>query len=296
MMSPSVFKRSLFTLLSLFLITALAGCSSSDSAGTSDNTTGGTLSSPSEGASTDTDAVKTVLNEVNLSANEGEELNYSIEVPEGTSNLNVLITNVTGDPDLYVRHGSEPTQNDYDCRPYVDGEKDESCDFDNPQTGTWHVMVHAYKDFSGVSLKGGSGTAVASGGGFVDTMGMPTTGSNPGSGQGNNSDTTNTGGDNNNSDGSSNDSSGNNTGDSSNDNNNNSSGDNSGDSSNGNTGGSDGNSGGNNTGGDVGSSGGGSGSDTDTNTNTTGLNQLVFSDLRRTMVNETITFPVLGND
>ena len=45
------------------------------------------------------------------------------------------------------------------------------------------------------------------------------------------------------------------------------------------------------SGGSVSSSGAG-----ETNTNTSGLNQLVFSDLRRTKVNETITFPVLGSD
>ena len=284
-MSPSVFKRLLLTFLSLFLLTALAGCSYSDNAGASDDTTGGTLSSSSDGAPTSTAGVKTVLNEVDLSANKGDELKYSIEVPEGTSKLNILMSDVTGDPDMYVRHGAEPTEENYDCRPYKGDDKDELCDINNPQTGTWHVKIHAFTDFSGVDLKGDSVVAdtVASNDGSVNTMGMPPSDNNPGNDQGSTSA--------NNNDSSSSNDSGANTGENSNDTSGGDTSDTSGGSSttdNGNTGSS-----GSNTGGGVTSSGGGTENDASP---TLGLGQSVYSDLRRTKVNETITFPVLGSD
>lgn len=94
----------------------------------------------------------TVLDETNLVAIQGEMLHYSFEVAPDVTNLNVLMSNVSHDPDLYVRFGIPPTLDDYDCRPYKGGGSDEVCDINNPQAGTWYVMVHAYSDFSGVSL------------------------------------------------------------------------------------------------------------------------------------------------
>jgi len=92
------------------------------------------------------------INETNLAALQGEMLHYSFEVAPGTTNLNVQMSNVGADPDLYVRYGSAPTLTSYDCRPYKGGGIDEVCNFENPQAGTWHIMVHAYSDFSGVNL------------------------------------------------------------------------------------------------------------------------------------------------
>jgi hypothetical protein len=74
----------------------------------------------------------------------------------------------SGDADLYVKYGSEPTLNDYDCRPYQWG-NDESCSFDSPQSGTWHVMVHGYDSFSGVDLVGNHDGDDGDGGGGGDT-------------------------------------------------------------------------------------------------------------------------------
>ena len=110
------------------------------------------------------DAEVSLLEEINLSATQGQYLHYTFEVPEGSSHLNVLLTAGVGDPDLYVRFGSQPTVSEYDCRPYEDGTTDEVCDFTNPQAGTWYVMVHAYADFSGSNLTANI-TADSSGGG-----------------------------------------------------------------------------------------------------------------------------------
>ena len=86
-----------------------------------------------------------------LSASAGNWLHYTIEVPAGASNLNIASSGGTGDADLYVRRGSQPTTSAYDCRPYRSGNA-ETCSFASPQAGTWHVSLRAYSAFSGVSL------------------------------------------------------------------------------------------------------------------------------------------------
>lgn len=110
------------------------------------------VSLTAEASTGDVGNATTLLNEARLVATQGEYLHYSFEVAPGTTNLNVLMINVSGDPDLYVRYGSKPTLDEYDCRPYRGGDSDEVCNFSNPQTGVWHVMLHAYEDFSAVDL------------------------------------------------------------------------------------------------------------------------------------------------
>jgi hypothetical protein len=59
----------------------------------------------------------------------------------------------TGDADMYVKFGSEPTDTVYDCRPYVSGNA-ETCNIATAQAGTYYVNLKAYAAFSGVSLTG----------------------------------------------------------------------------------------------------------------------------------------------
>ncbi|MCQ3830111.1 S8 family serine peptidase [Microbulbifer elongatus] len=99
--------------------------------------------------------------ETSLSASSGQELRFTLEVPAGASNLTFQISGGSGDADLYVQYGSQPTTGSYDCRPYLNG-NNETCTISNVQAGTYHVMVRAYSSFSGVSLvgsfdEGGSG-------------------------------------------------------------------------------------------------------------------------------------------
>lgn len=91
--------------------------------------------------------------ETGLSASTGAELRYTLDVPAGASNLSFAISGGTGDADLYVRFGSEPTTGSFDCRPYLNG-NNETCNIAAAQTGTYYVMVRAYSSFSGVSLVG----------------------------------------------------------------------------------------------------------------------------------------------
>lgn len=69
-----------------------------------------------------------------------------------TGNLQIATSGGTGDVDLFVKFGSKPTSNSYDCRPYKNG-NGETCDFAAAKVGTYHVMLNGYQDYSGVTLK-----------------------------------------------------------------------------------------------------------------------------------------------
>ena len=86
-----------------------------------------------------------------ISASRGQWKHYTIEVPEGMSDFTVKTFGGTGDGDLFVKFGSQPTSSSYDCRPYKNG-NNETCTFTNPQAGTWHLSINAYRTFSGVTL------------------------------------------------------------------------------------------------------------------------------------------------
>ena len=100
-----------------------------------------------------------------LNAARGANLRFTIDVPAGASQLNFRLSSGSGDADIYVRFGSAPTTNAYDCRPYRNGNS-ENCAINPAQAGTYHVMVRAYASFSGVSL-------LAS---YNETSGAPATG------------------------------------------------------------------------------------------------------------------------
>ncbi len=88
-----------------------------------------------------------------LSGGSGDELDFEMQLPSGASDLSFNMSGGSGDADLYVRFGAAPTTSTYDCRPYSSG-NNESCDFANPQEGTYYVMVRGYSSFSGVDLVG----------------------------------------------------------------------------------------------------------------------------------------------
>ncbi len=89
--------------------------------------------------------------ESNLSAAKGSWLYFPVNVPAGTGQLDVSISGGTGDADLYVRQGSNPTTSTYNCRPYKNGNS-ETCSFSNPAASTWYIGIRAYSAFSGVTL------------------------------------------------------------------------------------------------------------------------------------------------
>ncbi len=87
----------------------------------------------------------------NLSGSQGSERFFTIDVPDGATDLVIAMSGGSGDADLYVRRGTAPTQSSYDCRPYLNG-NNETCTFASPQAGTWHVMIHGWTAYSGVTL------------------------------------------------------------------------------------------------------------------------------------------------
>jgi serine protease len=87
----------------------------------------------------------------NISASSGQWQRYTLTVPAGMSVLTFTISGGSGDADLYVRFGSQPSIFTFDCRPYRNGNS-ETCTFNNPNMGTWHIGLRAFRSFSGVRL------------------------------------------------------------------------------------------------------------------------------------------------
>ncbi|WMS86021.1 S8 family serine peptidase [Pleionea litopenaei] len=87
----------------------------------------------------------------NLSGSRRAWDHYTVEIPAGMSSLSVVMSGGSGDADLYVNFGSQPTTSSYDCRPYKNGNS-EVCTFTNPSAGTWHLSIYGYSAYSGVSL------------------------------------------------------------------------------------------------------------------------------------------------
>jgi Zn-dependent metalloprotease len=86
----------------------------------------------------------------NISGAKGAKVYYTVTVPSG-SNLTIAMSGGSGDADLYVKKGSNPTTSSYDCRPYRTGNS-ESCSFSGA-SGTYYIMLNGYAAFSGVTLK-----------------------------------------------------------------------------------------------------------------------------------------------
>lgn len=88
-----------------------------------------------------------------LSAAVSQNLNFTMDVPAGATNLSFAMSGGSGDADMHVRFGSPPTLTVYDCRPYTNG-NNETCNVSPAQAGRYYVMLNAYSAFSGVTLTG----------------------------------------------------------------------------------------------------------------------------------------------
>lgn len=104
-------------------------------------TTSGGTGNPQAGGGTVSD----------ITASAGQWKHYTLDVPAGMASFTVTTSGGSGDADLFVKFGSQPTSSSYDCRPYKNGNA-ETCTFSNPQAGTWHMSVNAYKTFAGLTL------------------------------------------------------------------------------------------------------------------------------------------------
>jgi len=88
----------------------------------------------------------------NLAGAQTDQTLFKLAVPNDATTLSFNLSGGTGDADLYVRKGQKPTQDIYDCRPYIGG-NNETCDMDVSQ-GDWYVMLVGYSQYSGVTLVG----------------------------------------------------------------------------------------------------------------------------------------------
>jgi len=86
-----------------------------------------------------------------ISGAAGSEKFYMISVPAGQDELVISTSEGTGDVDLYVRLGSQPTTTSYDYRPYKIG-NNETVTVPNPTAGTWYVMLKGYNAYANVKL------------------------------------------------------------------------------------------------------------------------------------------------
>jgi vibriolysin len=87
-----------------------------------------------------------------IGASTGAWKHYKISVPAGQSSLAIAMSGGTGDGDMYVKRGAQPTSTVYDYRPYLSG-NNESVNVTNPVAGDWFISIYAYSTYSGVSLK-----------------------------------------------------------------------------------------------------------------------------------------------
>ena len=91
------------------------------------------------------------INESDLSATRGNKLVRTLAVPAGKSKLTVTTSGGTGDADLFIKHGSEGSSSNNDCKSENYGNNDE-CIIDSPAEGTWYITLDAYSSFSGLTL------------------------------------------------------------------------------------------------------------------------------------------------
>ncbi len=80
-----------------------------------------------------------------------DTIRYKLIVPNGASNLLFAMYGGTGDADIYVRYGAEPTNTTFDCRPFSFG-NNETCFFPAPRAGVWYVNIRGFSNSAGISL------------------------------------------------------------------------------------------------------------------------------------------------
>ena len=105
----------------------------------------------------------------NLSGATGSWQYFKITVPSAQTSLAINMSGGTGDADLYVKFGAQPTSTSYDYRPFLTG-NNESVSVTNPAAGDWYIGINGYAAYSGVSLQA---TYSGSGGGGTQLLGNP---------------------------------------------------------------------------------------------------------------------------
>ncbi|MFP4140660.1 MAG: PPC domain-containing protein [Phycisphaerae bacterium] len=86
-----------------------------------------------------------------LSGWTGSAAYFRVYVPSGADALTLRTVGGQGDVDMYLRKASWPTRASYQYRS-VGKATDERIQVNSPTSGWWHVMLHAYRGYAGVTL------------------------------------------------------------------------------------------------------------------------------------------------
>ena len=87
-----------------------------------------------------------------MRGNREQGLFFYIEVPHDAEYLRIITTGGTGDADMYVKFGGDPTLNNFDCRSHG-LDNSESCVIEHPISGAYHVMISSYSEFDGLTIR-----------------------------------------------------------------------------------------------------------------------------------------------
>ncbi len=86
-----------------------------------------------------------------LSGGKKTKLTFQFEVEPCATAVTFTLSGGSGEVDLYVRYGAKASTRTFDCQSINSGTA-ESCTLQNPQAGTWHVLVAGGGNgFSGVT-------------------------------------------------------------------------------------------------------------------------------------------------
>ena len=104
-----------------------------------------------------------------LAGAQNSEHHFYFDV-EDAGTITIAIAGTSGDADLYIRKGAQPTTSSWDHRPYLNGSNEEVV-LSGAAAGRYYVMVRGYTAYSGVTLTA-TATAKDGGGGFGTITGL----------------------------------------------------------------------------------------------------------------------------
>ncbi len=90
--------------------------------------------------------------ESDLSANRNQWVYRVLDIPENIARLEAELTGGSGNADLYLKLGDEPSNRDYDCRSR-NADNEENCIIETPGTGQWYIGIRGNRSsFNDVTL------------------------------------------------------------------------------------------------------------------------------------------------
>jgi hypothetical protein len=87
-----------------------------------------------------------------LSGQQGSCTYFRVTVPPNLTGLKIVTYGGTGDCDLYVAYGYQPSQSHYQYSSDAGG-NNESVTINYPAAGDWHIMLYGWTTYSGLTLE-----------------------------------------------------------------------------------------------------------------------------------------------